>query len=300
MYTDIELREQGPPETYDNTMMAQPCMRALYWFLRGYEYQWTPAYFAFGRAWSVALDVWKGGASTVDVALEAARIEWESTGVQEGKNHDTMENLTALFKMYADTYPSEQFTIHAAEKGWEWPIPGTNWFLGGSLDAFIEWSEYGIMVKENKTTGVYLTDNYISQWTFSDQVTGYIWYLRQLKGAEVYGCLMDMAYKRILKGTGKTPQFARSLESRSDQQLAEFIERSCERIEYITKMWDKWTWPKTKNPLNCVGGIGKSSCLFRGVCLNETHFAKIDPLMYEGITAREGEWEPWKRGVTSG
>uniref|UniRef100_A0A6M3LLR5 PD-(D/E)XK nuclease superfamily protein n=1 Tax=viral metagenome TaxID=1070528 RepID=A0A6M3LLR5_9ZZZZ len=297
MQTDQKLREKGPPITYDNTIMAQAneCKRKLYWFLRGYDYQDTPAYFAFGRVWEVVLDTWSGGKVTYEEAIEAGRKEWESSGVQAGKNYDTFENLEALFKLYTETYPSEPFKIIGAEKGWEWPIPGTNWFLGGSLDTFIEWPGYGIMVKENKTLGIYLTDNYISQWTYSDQVAGYIWYLTQLKGAEVYGCLMDLAYKKILKGTGTTPQFYRSLETRSEQQLNEFIERSCEVIEDIHHAWDRWTWPKTKNPINCVGGIGKSSCLFRGVCLSEAHFTKIDPLMYQGIVAREGEWEPWTR-----
>lgn len=298
MKTDLELREQGPPKTYDNTILvqAQECMRKLYWFLRGFDYAYTPAYFAFGQAWEVAQDRWFGGQRSYDEAIAAAEAHWNSLGVSEGKDHDTLDNLRELFRRYTEVYPSEPFEIIGAEKGWEWPIVGTDWFLGGSLDCFVNWDEYGIIAKENKTTGVYLTDQYISQWTYSDQVTGYIWYLTQLKGEEVYGCLMDLAFKRILKGTGSTPQFHRSLETRSAQQLNEFVERSCEYIVNVHTAWDRWTWPKTKNPINCVGGIGKSPCLFRGVCLNEAHFTKINPLVYEGIGQREGEWEPWKRG----
>jgi hypothetical protein len=297
MLNDQELQDQGPPKTYDNTMMAQAqaCMRKLYWFLRGFDYEFTPSYFAFGRCWEVILDVWSGGQRSYEEAIAAGEEEWNKSGVREGKEYDTLQNLRDLFKKYTETYPSEPFEIVGTEKGWEWPIDGTEWFLGGSLDTLIHWSEYGLMIKENKTSGIYLTDNYISQWTFSDQISGYIWYLNKLKGEEVYGCLMDMAYKRILKGTGKTPQFSRSLETRSEQQLNEFVERSCESIKNICQMWNRWTWPKTKNPLNCVGGIGLSPCLFRGVCLSEAHFSKIDPLAYTGIAARDGEWTPWLR-----
>lgn len=298
MLSDLELREKGPPVTYDNTMMGQfaDCHRKMYWFLRGFDYAYIPAYFAFGQCWEIAQDTWFGGQRSYEEAIGAAENHWNSLGILEGKEHDQFENLRQLFELYTQTYTSEPFEILGQEKGWEWPIPGTDWFLGGSLDCFIHWDDYGILAKENKTSGVYLTDQYISQWTYSDQVTGYIWYLTQLKGEEVYGCLMDLAFKRILKGTGSTPQFHRSLETRSEQQLGEYVERCCECIEDIHQAWDRWTWPKTKNAINCVGGIGKSPCLFRGVCLNEAHFTKIDPLLYEGIGIREGEWEPWKRG----
>ena len=173
-------------------------------------------------------------------------------------------------------------------------VPATT--EGGSLDAYLEWPGYGLLVLENKTTGSYLTDNYIDSWSFSSQVTQYIWYLTQLQGKEIFGCLMNMACKRIPKKKTPDALFARDLQKRSPFQLEEFEEEVFAQIKDIEKEWNRWLWPRTRNHVECAGGIGKSPCLFRPLCKAQTKPWDLeDPTSFEGIVWREGPWEPWKR-----
>lgn len=296
--TDAELRAQSPPDTLDNTLRCtfDSCRRKFYWFLRGCDYRFTPAYFVFGRVWQIILDTWYdpkiGG--DVEVAIAAGQAEWDKEMV-EGKGLDTWPNLEKLFRLYAETFPVEPWTVVKMESGWEWPILGTNFFLAGSLDGYIEFRPYGMLALEDKTSGVYLSDTFINQWKFSQQVTQYIWYLTQLLGEEVFGCLMNLACKRI--HGGQTPQFARNLETRSEYELEKFVEDCLQSFSDIALEWERWTWTKTCNHIECAGGIGKSPCLYQGLCLSELPIGEIDPFQgFEGIIHRDGPWEPWKRG----
>ena len=313
---DKQFREQGPPTTLDNTMRTtlRSCARKLYWFLRGADYEFTPPYFVFGRVWQIVMDSWYIPQTSRDMspaeinrhrdrALAVGRKEWNNAGVLGARN-DTWENLEALFKFYVQTYPYEPFKVIGVEKGWEWPIAGTPYLLGGSLDDYIEWEPFGELIFENKTSGVYLADSYIAQWDHSSQITQYIWYLTQLLGKEIFGCQMNMACKRIAKGkaeearmTGIPPDglFARDLQKRSPWALEKFIEEVLLDIADIEREWERWVWPKTCDHIQCAGGIGKSPCLFRPLCLAEIDPWDLDPTTYEGIIWREGPWEPWRR-----
>ena len=307
MLTDKEFRENEPPLTYDNTMRTifRSCPRKLYWFLRGLDYVSIPPYFTFGKAWQVVLDNWynpqvETGMSPDQIythgeaALEKGREVWEKDGAI-GNGINTWENFKALFSYYMATYPFEPFKVIGMEQGWEWPLEGTPYFLGGSLDGYIEWEPYGLLLLENKTAGVYLGDQYIRQYSFSSQITQYIWYLTQLHGEEVFGCLVNMACKRIPKKKVPENLFARDLQKRSPFQLEEFEQDILLVIKDVEREWDRWIWPKTEDIINCVGGIGKASCLFQNLCLAEAKPWELDPFAYEGIGIREGPWEPWKR-----
>ena len=310
MKTDKELRSGGPPSTYDWTMRStfRSCPRKLYFFLRGLDYANTPPYFTFGKAWQATLDQWYDPQVGEDWlpdsivqhylrALEGGRKVWAEDGV-EGFTPNDCATMELLFQHYVSTYPLEPFKVIGTEKGWEWPFRDTPYYLGGSLDGYIEWSPYGVLVMENKTTGLYLGDQFLKQWNFSGQVTQYTWYLVQLMGEEIFGCLMNMASKRIPKTKAPTNLFARDLQKRSPFQLEEFEQGVLLDIQDIEREWDRWAWPKTLNPIECVGGIGRAPCLFQPLCLTEAHPWELDPSTWarEGITSRDGDWCPWKRG----
>jgi len=305
---DKELREGGPPTTYDNTMRGtyRSCPRKMYWFLRGLDYEQTPSYFTFGKVWQIVLDAWYSpqtdstmGTDAIYAhgmrALEVGRKAWDDEGCV-GSRNDTWENLELLFKHYIGQYPTEPFRVVGTEKGWEWPLAGTPYFLGGSLDGYIEWEGYGLLVMENKTSGVYLTDQYIRQWNFANQITQYIWFLTRFLGKEIFGCLMNMATKRIPKKKAPDSLFARDLQKRSSWELEQFEEDILLDIKDIEREWERWIWPKSGNPIECVGGIGKAPCLFQSLCSVDAKPWEIDPMNYQGLIWRKEKWEPWKRG----
>lgn len=306
---DDELRALGPPTKFDNTLGTtfMDCPRKFYWWKRGFNYTARPSYFAFGSAWGIAQGIWHSSqgphldpsdpafGEAVMAAFGAAKTYFLDAGVSAAPPND-LATLEQLFIRYVDTYQHEPFSIveGGAEKGWLWPLPSTPYFLGGSIDQYIQWEPFGTLVKEDKTTGIYLNDAYIRQWAFANQVTGYIWYVTNLRGGDCFGCLMNMASKRIPKTTsGKTPQFARQLEKRSEAQLKEFEIDWIYRIHLIEDSYDKWYWPKTMNAINCVGGIGKSPCLYQPLCLSELPFTELDPLQFSGIIEDDTPWEPW-------
>ncbi len=81
---DRGLRDNGPPEKFDNTILSNwcGCERQLYWFLRGLDYKETPGYFVFGRAFGRSCNIWHSseGDKPKDrlvAALIAAQDIWE-------------------------------------------------------------------------------------------------------------------------------------------------------------------------------------------------------------------------------
>ncbi len=314
--TDSQLKATDPPTILDNTMRVQlsDCPRLFYWFLRGYDYKLRPSFFSFGSAWHAILAKWytlhseeeliPGTDRWLQVA-SLAEIEgltlWDNSGSEDIRN-DSRNQLSKLWQKYILEFPTEHWTQVAPEQGWIYPLPpspswlsGKEYFLAGSIDGYLRWENYGTLVREDKTTGMWLSDNYIGQWRFSTQVTGYIWYATQLRG-EATNCLVNMACKQIPKTTGgKTEQFSRKLESRSEEQLDGFITDLFFDIELLEKCWERWIFPKSTNPINCSGGVGRSPCLFRPVCSVDAAPEYINPLDFPFIGERKEKWEPWKR-----
>lgn len=309
-------RDKGPPLRYDNTMrtLFHSCQRKFYWWkIRGADYLVRPAYFSWGTAWHEIKGAWYSSPShefppyspewkaLAVIALQKGLKTWDDSGAQDHK-FDSRINLIRLWEAYLTSHPTINWRLikGGAELGWLWPLPSTKYFLGGSLDGYIDYPGYGKMPLEEKTTGIWLSDFYIMQWRFSSQITGYIWYLTQLLGTEnVHGALINMATKQIVKGSGTTPQFAHTIETRNENDLFEFELDWKKDIKSIENCWESWHWSKTTDTINCVGGIGKSSCLYRGLCLSGLPPYFIDPLAFPNITLRKEEWEPWKRATAS-
>ncbi len=303
MITNSVLKGQDPPDTFDNTMLSTywDCPRKLYWFLIGVDYSTIPAYFTFGKAWHAMLAHWyslplrelspqEQFAHSV-ICKELGRQEWTKDSPIE-KGGDNLDNMLRCFDDYILEYPDEDWEVLEMEIGFTWPLPGTPYFLAGSMDGRIRWGNYGILVLENKTSGMYLGDNVINQYTFSPQVNQYIWGLTMFQGEEIFGCLMNIVSKRPQK---KVSAFVRTLEKRSLYQLKEYELHTRLVIEDIMRDWDRWIWPKTRNEINCAGGIGRAPCLMQNLCRSEEDFTEVNPMDFPGMTSRDGKWEPWKR-----
>ncbi len=314
--TPEELRSQGPPDTLDNTLrsMYRSCPRKMYWFKRGYDYKGDskPVYFTWGSAWHEMLNHFyscvKDNVEDMghfdhicQVSLEVGKRYWEENlGPIETYKPNDLETLEKLWFLYTEHYPMEPWTLIAGEIGWKWPIGvgrGREVWYGGSMDGYIEWPGYGTLAIEHKSTGAWISEAYLAQWSYSPQITGTIWGLTQLQGKEIFGCLMNIANKMVPGPRSKrtTPLFARKLEKRSPNQLKEFEQEVLHDFKLINDEWDDWVWPKTVDPGECVGRVGRAPCLFRHICITPIPFEEIDPLTFQGIKLREGEWKPWER-----
>lgn len=313
--SEINLRLAGPPKRYDNTMrtLFHQCQRKFYWWkIRGVDYLIRPSYFAWGSAWHEIKGYWYShpdcqatpySSEWKKAALKALMVGlnyWDNSGATDIRL-DTRENLQRLWRAYIKTYPNETWTLvkGGAELGWLWPLPlaggqASSYFLGGSLDGYIDFPGLGTLPLEEKTTGIWLSDFWMMQWRFSSQITGYIWYATQLVG-DCHGALINMATKQVVKGTGTTPQFASQIETRNEDELLEFENDWRRDIEDIERSWDRWHFPKTTDTINCTGGIGKSACPYKGLCLCGLPPYLVDPLAFPNLVLRREKWEPWKR-----
>jgi hypothetical protein len=104
-----------------------------------------------------------------------------------------------------------------------------------------------------------------------------------------------MATKQHVKGTGTTPQFSSQIETRNEDELREFENDWRRDIEDIERSWDRWHFPKTTDTINCTGGIGKSACPYKGLCLCGLPPYLVDPLAFPNLALKREKWEPWKR-----
>jgi len=307
---DSELKAQGPPLEVDNTILSilTTCPRKTYWFLRGLDYKSTPRYFIVGRAFGAALNEWHTSEGTpimerVGKMLNKAQEIWTAEAPEEpqegGKKEiDSWETLKDTLLAYVDNYGEHEpwrMPYDKGEIGFKVPLPGTSVLYCGSIDAPIEWEPYGMLIREDKTTGAWINQGYLDQWDFSTQVTGYIMAAWILLG-EPFGCYMNIAGKKPRKEP--SDRFARYLTKRSQWQIDEFVRDTKRLIESLQREWDTWTWPKLgqRNPMNCAGGMGRSRCLYQSLCLQEADpwqleegFQFIDEFTWRG------KWAPWER-----
>jgi hypothetical protein len=310
---DIELREGGPPNTYDNTMITSylKCPRSEYWFLRGLDYMRTPSYFVFGRALGAALNSWhlmenqeKPKDWRITTAQLAASKVWNSEPVEifESRPNDTWESLVSTFHYYVEAYgDKEPWHQLKPEVGFRFPIPQTSLYYAGAIDSYVEWSPYGVLAREDKSTGAYITPGYMAQWYHVSQVTGYIWALHQLV-EKPFGILMNVSSKRPRKDP--LLRFSRELQTRSKWRTTEFIRETTRIADLIRREWDNWEWPKwgERNPYSCVGGPGLSPCLYKSLCLQEMLPWEMEEKYNfdDQFSWRKGSWKPWERAGSEG
>jgi hypothetical protein len=311
--SDEELREGGPPVEFDNSGLvdSERCKLYYYWTLRGYTWETKPNYFSWGTAWHECLRHWYLSGVPFREASPEERQEaglealvkglsvWQMSGSEEDSIHN-MEKMRKLFTKYINYYRREPWeTIpRGDEAGWLWPLAGTPYYLGGKVDEYVKWKDYGFGVIEHKTEGGYLTKNYVESWQFSTQVTQYAWYMEQLHPGESFGVIINAATKQMPgpRSNWTTNQFERVLEQRSPLELDKFIEDTVWRIGTIEICWDRWYWPRTSHKGFCTGMPGISSCPFRQpckACAQGADFRTLDLTTFLGISLREERWEPW-------
>lgn len=309
-----ELYAQGFPQTWDNTMrcQAQDCPRKWYFFMRRFDYVNTPAYF-WGQAWGEMQTFWYQQDWEVisnpkdplypvyrEQAIRAGERHWDSAAPTE-KGLNIRGSLRPIFENYLEEHPFEpwKYVPMGAEAGWQYPLEGTPWLLGGAFDGYVEWPSHGYLVKEDKTTGEYISDNFKLGWEFSPQVTGYIWYLAKILGPEdVKGCLMNLVTKHMPGPRSKwtTPRTARTLVNKTKWQLEEFEQDAVFQIERFKRdHWDREYFPKTLTHTNCTGGAGRAPCLFRVICRSDADFKQADPTFFQTIVELDNLWQPWLR-----
>jgi len=313
---NTELQESGFPPIWDNTMrqLAVACPRKLYYFLRGFDYDPStkPAYFVWGSAWEEIMATWYSASQDIlqdpvkrathaYLSLQMGYQVWDEMNPIE-KTLNKRSSFEPIWNAYLDQYPYETWHMieRGAEAGWTFPLVGTPYSLGGAFDGVIEVHEplHGLMALENKTTGAFITKNYIDSWHFAPQVTGYIWYGRKILGDQFIGALMNLVTKNLPgpRSQWTTPRFARVVVTKTDHQLAEFEEQAAWHINLIKREhWDRWYWPKTLNKDDCCGGIGKAPCLFRPLCFSDVNPADVNHTDCPGVSLREGPWQPWLR-----
>ena len=307
---DIELREGGPPDTFDNTLITNylKCPRAEYWFLRGVDYQRTPSYFVYGRAWGAVLNSWHNSVNIgrpLEIrkakALLAGKAVWDSEDAEifENRPNDTWDGLVAMFDYYIQSYGEEEpwkQVLEGEEVGFRFPIHSTSIYYGGSLDSYIEWPPYGPLAREDKSAGGYITPGYLDQWHHVSQTAGYLWALHQIV-EKPFGILMNISSKRPRKDP--MLRFSRELVTRTEWRLAEFIKETVAIADLIRGQWDNWEWPKwgERNSYSCVGGPGLSPCLYKPLCLQEMEPWNLEESydFSNQYSWRKSKWSPWDR-----
>lgn len=308
---DSKFREQGPPEKFDNTMIANyvDCPMKFYWFMRRLAPVTTPAYFTFGRAFGQGINKWhetQEGSGDNELRLLAAKKVAHDIWVAEHpteKGNDNYANLMLVLEEYTDKYSQpEAWTTVATEIGFVQPIPGTTVSYAGSLDSYIEWPGYGKLLREDKTTGGWLDASYLRQWDHASQVTGYYWALWREIGEEPFGCLMNLASKRPRKDPDE--KFSRVLQKRSDWKINQFMGETVRIIDQIRNEWDVWEWARLgeRNPINCGGGMGRTPCDYRAICRQDAQPWDIEKNIkpnFAGMGFKElPPWQPWEREGT--
>ena len=307
---NAELLSKGPPEDFDNTILSNrtTCHRNLYWFLRGLDYKSSPAYFTFGRCFGNAVNVWHSTEGEplkerFGQAILAAQDVWQKEAPIEDKLN-SWENFIDLFKGYCANYGAKEpwkMVYGEGEKGFSLPLPGAPLGVNycGAIDAPILWKPYGMLVREDKTTGAWINQGFLDQWDMATQVTGYIWAFQQTVG-ECFGALMNIGGKKPRKE--KSDRYARYLTKRTDEELERFEMESVRLIEEIWKEWDKgeWNWDKTgkRNPMTCAGGMGRTKCLYFSLCALDIEPWELEEHNYLDEFSWRGKWAPWERSGT--
>lgn len=302
---DEELRESPPPIKFDNTMLSTyvACPRKLYWFMRRVVRLPEPGYFSWGRAFGAGINEWHrlqdSGllfSERLLYAQNAAGKEWqkEAPDPLSLRPNDSWENLLQILEQYAAHYgEEEQWTVVAPEVGFSFPIRGTEFVYCGSLDCYIEWPGYGRLLREDKSTGMYITKSYVKQWSVSSQVTGYIWAASQVYGEIPFGALMNMVSKKPRKDP--SDKFVRTFETRSEFQINQWLDTAVLKMAEINLEWERWIWPKLGQFSNveCYGGTGKAACQYAPLCWQEQEFTKVE--IREPYAELDSPWAPWER-----
>ena len=275
----------------DNSMRSafKECPRRFYWrFERLVGPKETPGYFTFGRIWGLELQRHYSEGEGEAVCFEGLNVEEEDL-------------LKEMLLSYKELYQGEPFEILSGETGFQYPIKGIlrsgeEISYGGSFDGILQWPLFGLILREDKTTGMWLSDAIIQGYRHSSQVTGYVWYASKLWPSQVPRVLVNIATKRRGGGGKGTPSFMRTLETRSRFELEEFEYDVLWTALMIERSRESNHWPVSTNHIECVGGIGRKPCFYRPLCLQGIWPLEQDPLGdFPQLYGALPSWVPWER-----
>lgn len=294
------------PSTFDHSMVDcfRDCPRRYFLsFIRRWQTSSEPIYFTAGRAWGEGLQRFHSAKSRGD-SLASSVLLGQSAIIEEFARVNTPlgipprdpKTLTRLLLNYSTQYSqTEPWFWKGSEIGFQFPLPGLpDIYLGGALDGYISWPDYGVLAFEAKTTSGYITDSSTTQWSLSWQPSFYTWAISQISETPCVGCLFDLTTFRPSKSG---PVHTRFLEIRSPERLSQFEFNVRTLIEDILFEHERNLWL----PLGrfCSGGYGLKPCTYRALCLSlESRGSAelLDPSTPPPIGLIEAEpWEPWNR-----
>lgn len=228
--THEELLSQGPPLTWDNTLLSQAaeCPRKFYWFMRRIVPEFEATYFVAGRAWQSALVTWYK-TQDFEQSCKALQAEYESANMAPDWYNDekrSPENIARLLARYIETYQHDSWEILDMEIGFQVPFLETPYgsvMIGGSLDGYIDLAPHGLAVLENKTTSERISPSFIRRYDLDFQISTYTWALTQVASDPVFGTLINIASIDIPKReTTERTLFSRYPVQKSREALQDF------------------------------------------------------------------------------
>lgn len=189
-----------------------------------------------------------------DGAGEAQRADWHLA--------------TAMMQGYALTYPREEFSIVALEKGFQGPIvnPDTgaesrSFLLAGKVDGIVRLPDGRYYLLEHKTASQ-IDGSYLERLWTDFQITLYAGYLEKTLGIRITGIIYNILTKaKLRQGKGETE--------------AEYEAR---RAELIAKSKTGKTSAKRKLPESDADFLGRLSVKYEdpGMFHRETLFLSRD------------------------
>jgi hypothetical protein len=299
----IRVEEKGGvmleecPDTLDHTTgcMIDECDRKYYWFkIRGIRALYEKDYFIAGKAWDRALKVINQAelepAVRVQKAFQTIRQTYSRAKCDFIGEKRSAENVILLLNKFIDTYGFyPKYKVLASNVPFRFPYK--DFFIGGELDAYLDWSGLGVVYDENKTTAGKITDPYLANFylgAYAQQLNIYNWACRQvtenLWGSQVTVACLDIpkreSTKRVL--------FQRLLIQPHELHIIETLNTFERRMERLRENWRQNSWPMKGQ--HCEGGWGFGSCEYRWLCRIPCapEEAEVLPSLY-----REAPWEPW-------
>jgi hypothetical protein len=207
----------------------------------------------FGHAVHSALSQWFTNSSP-DQALQAFRADWDRFGGDDQEDQKrTLAKAERIIKGYISKYQQEPFTVIENEKPFEVKISGQLTYIG-RRDKIVDW-QGAIYVMEHKTTSQlgYTTFN---RFKPNLQIDGYI-YSANTQRPQCHGCVVD-----VLLVAKTKEDYARKIETRTDEEIAEFPNLFCDIAHQINRSIEHDHYTPNYEACTYYG-----ECPYRTICM---------------------------------
>lgn len=258
---------------WDSTSLGafKTCPRYYYYtIIKGYQKPKIPPPLSFGILFHLGQELFHKNRSSLShdeaifqtiKSLSPRLIELEYPVPDTSRSPLTLiRSLVWHFDQFRDE-PMKTVILNnrpAVELSFKFPLftyQGNQIFLSGHLDRLVSFQD-DIWFMDYKTTKYALDDMFFSQFSPSNQIDLYTLAGKVVFSTEVVGGIID--------GIQLSPnfnRFRRHLETRSPEQVDEFIEGTRVFIKQAHSFSSEGTWPKNETSCSRYGG-----CQFRDVC----------------------------------